>query len=342
MSSRSQSVRANASDAARIAKKKQNSNHYQDNTLAGIYPTVPLVETVSIADALEAQRQKDEADLLQHLNGSNFVDMVRDYDGTSAGWNPDVVQGMKFQSPAPTENNPNAKRTTWMYLGVADGQDTGLVYHPVDKVNNRVVKDEEGNPALAEAHGRWHLERAEREECQIPRSRYNCTVEIDGEMKPIETSIVFGLKSEEPYAFMQDIDKTTMDPTERVPVVVDMEHWVEDAQVVQMGEKFFAHRNLLGTLRLETLDGKPGPAWPICEVEPDKIERKREAYAKQVAEWRAMSVEERKQARRNRSAKVPYGAGQESYLIKAENAHRSNFLVEVKKDDAGIWRPVSS
>ena len=245
---RSNTGRGTASDAERLAKKKQNSNHYQDTVVAGIYPTVPKALTVP-----ENQASRDEADLLAHLNTAKpFIDRVLDYSNYDVmGWNPDVVQVAKFESPDPTPENPKKRRTTYYHLAPADGADTGLLFRQADKVNGRIPQDDNGNTLLAdEPFGRWRLNRATREECDVPRSRANFFVETDEGLKPINRSIVHGEHTETPHVYRQDIPGVMeLDPNLRQAVVVELEEWIEKAQVVQMDKRFFAYRNLLGVAK---------------------------------------------------------------------------------------------
>jgi len=112
--------------------------------------------------------------------------------------------------------------------------------------------------------------------------------------------------------------------------------------VTRMGEEFFAHRNLLGSLRLESFDGE-GVDYPIMEVEPKKIERKRRDYSNLCKSWRELSVAERKTARQNGERRVPRSAGYESYLVKEEGvlAGLDNYFIRVKKNDDGKWTKVA-
>lgn len=343
---RTNAGRGSSADAARLAKRKQNRNHYHDTVMAGIYPDVPNVPTVEPT----ARAMLDDIDLLAHLEVDSrrkpFVDRIRSYEEyTAMGWNPDVMQYAKFDSPDSTKENPNAKRTMYRYLAAADGADTGLIFNSAPFVNGKAQWNDDGTPMVSsDPMGRWHLDRSPRGECEVPRSRTNFFVEGSEGLKQISKNIVHGLESDAPFIFVSDLDRNEIDPNLRAPVVIDKEHWIEQAQVVQIGERFFAHRNLLGTLRFETLEGKPGPSYPIMEVDPKSIKLKRAAYATQCKNWRELTIEERSQRRFKGHRSTPHGAGYESFLVKAEGvlAGKDNYFVEVKKNDAGKWVPVRS
>jgi hypothetical protein len=341
---RSSTRSGNASDVARLAKKNENRNHFRDTVMASIYPDVSNVRTVPvdvIAQAFEDAKAKAEADFLTHLEVEKktkkpFVDRIRDYaDYAAQGWNPDVQQQTKFDRP---DGPP-----TFRYLMPADGTDTGFIHNSAPFIGGKAQWNDDATPKIAdEPMGRWILDRAERAECEVPRSKRHFFIEIDGEMKEVGKNIVHGPDGENAFLYVCDFDKTEVDPSLRLPVIVDVERWTEEAQVVSMSGRSFAHRNLLGMLRFEDLEGKPGPTYPIMEVDPKNIERKRRDYANLVKSWRELTDDERSNARFSGQRRVPRGAGYESFLVKTEGvlAGKDNYFVEVKRDNDDKWVPI--
>lgn len=337
----------NASDVARLAKKNQNRSHFKDTVMANILSQgIPVVPTVAV-DVQEATKvdaeAKANADFLTHLetedtsaqNKKPYVDMIRDYsDYNASGWQPNAMQQAKFER----DDGP----ATYRYMGAEDGNDTGLLYNSAPFIGGKAQWNSDGTPMIAkDPMGRWTLVRSERAECEVPRSRRNFFIEIDGETEQVKGSIVHGMDSPNPFLYVCDF-RDEVDPNLRLPVIINVERWVEEAQVLPIGDKHFAHRNALGILQFADLDGKLGASYPVMEVDPKNIKNKRRDYANLCKSWRALTADARTVARGKQERRVPRGAGAEAYLVKSEGvlAGKDNYFIEVKKNDDGKWVPV--
>jgi len=338
---RSSTGSGNADDVARLKKKNQNRNHFKETVMGSIFPEVPSVPTIPV-DAKELSPQDQaEADFLAHLDVDQgqrtFVDHIRDYAEYEAmGWNPEIMQRAEFHRDG---SAPSVR-----FMGPADGPDTGLLFNPAPRINKRVQLNFDRTPVIEkDPIGRWVLNRATRGECQIQRSRKNFFVDLDGDVTQVYKNHVHNPDSECPFVFVDDINKTCVDPGLRLPVIVDMEHWVEDAQIVELDGRFFAHRNLLGTIQYQSLDGKPGISYPIMERDAKVITDNRRNYSNLCKNWREMTPSARTHARQNNERYVPKHAKSEAFLVKAAGvlAGKDNYFVEVQQNEQGKWLPMN-
>lgn len=345
---RSSTRSGNASDAARLAKKNENRTHYKDTVLADILSQgIPIVPTVAVDAAVDAETEKAQAeakanaDFLTHLETEKkpakkpYLDKIRDYsDHMVSGWMPTTMQQAKFERA----DGP----ATYRYMGPEDSNDTGLLYNSAPFIGGKAQWDADGQAMPSdEPMGRWTLIRSERAEVPVPRSLKEFFIEIDGELTQVKRSIVHGPDGTSPFLYVCDF-REEVDADLRLPVIIDMKRWTEEAQVLPIGDKHFAHRNALGILQFADLDGKLGASYPVMEVDPKNVKNKRRDYANLCKSWRALNADERTVARGNKERRVPRGAGAEAYLVKSEGvlAGKDNYFIEVKKNDDGKWIPV--
>lgn len=327
MSSRSQVRTGSRRDAAKIAAKREaNANHFQSTVLAGVYPQVPQ-------RVIEQPAASVDADLLAHLDSgssssSKWVERVKDYgQREQQGWDPTVVQMVRFETKVKNPKTGEIEtHQTVRYLAPEDSADSGNIFKAATNDKGRTLY-KDGQIVLAdEPIGRWTLDRAEREQVTVERPR--SYAEVDGELKPISVSKVYKENGER-YCFRTDIDDLEMDPSVRCRVVIQGEP--EQAQVMHLGDRYFAHRNFLGTLSFESNEGGSSPSWPIMEVDPNTIERNRAKFNAQVARWEELTPNERREARKSNRSLIPMGAGFECFLVKKDGvtSRKDNMFVEM-------------